>query len=132
MKKAELAEFKLLLESLQARLRGDVNQLTNEALGAGRHDGGSESKSPTHMAELGSDTFEQDFALSLVVNEQETLVEITSALKKILNGTFGLCEGCVKEGKPSAQSSIPKERLRAIPYARNCVECARKHEQFAT
>jgi DnaK suppressor protein len=130
MKKTEMTEFRDLLESLQSRLRGDVKQLTKEALGADRQDAGGESKSPTHMAELGSDTFEQDFALSLVVNQQETLTEITLALQKIKEGTFGLCEGCVKDGKAPSQSAIPKARLRAIPYARNCVDCERKRETF--
>lgn len=130
MKKPELLEFKTLLESLQARLRGDVKQLTSEALGADRQDGGAESKSPTHMAELGSDTFEQDFALSLVANEQETLTEIALALQRIKDGVYGLCEGCVKEEKSPAQAAISKERLRVIPYARNCVECERKREEF--
>lgn len=128
MKKSELNEYKHLLESLQAQIRGDVTQLTKAALGTDREDGGSESKSPTHMAELGSETFEQDFALSLVANEQETLAEISQALERVRNGTFGLCEVCVKEGKSPAQSAIPKTRLRAIPYARTCVECARKRE----
>jgi len=126
MKKAELEEFKGILEKLQARLRGDVEHLTNEALGSDRHE--MESKSPTHMAELGSDNFEQDFALSLVANEQETLAEISVALKKIKDGTYGLCEMCIAEGKTTSQSSIPKTRLRVIPYARNCVDCERKRE----
>lgn len=130
MKKTETGEFKSLLEEMQVRLRGDVSQLTKEALGTDRHDGGGESKSPTHMAELGSDTFEQDFALSLVANEQETLTEISAALQRIKDGSFGLCEICVKEGRSPAQAAIPKARLRAIPYARNCVECERKKEEF--
>lgn len=128
MKKPELNEFRELLEVLQSRLRGDVNQLTSEALGTDRDGNSTESKSPTHMAELGSDTFEQDFALSLVANEQETLEEIAAALTRIKDGTFGLCEGCVKDGKSATQAGIPKARLRAIPYARNCVECERKRE----
>ena len=108
MKKAEMVEFKTLLTALRARLRGDVRQLTSEALGSGRQDLGSGSKSPTHMAELGSDTFEQDFALSLVENDQETLKAIDEALQRI----------------------IRKTRLRAIPFARNCIECESKLEQF--
>ncbi|MSR57346.1 MAG: TraR/DksA family transcriptional regulator [Planctomycetaceae bacterium] len=128
MKKPEITEFKDLLEEMQSRLRGDVNQLTKAALGIDRQDGGGESKSPTHMAELGSDTFEQDFSLSLAANEQETLTEISAALQRIKDGTFGLCEICVKEGKSPAQSAILKPRLRAIPYCRTCVDCARKRE----
>jgi DnaK suppressor protein len=129
MKKQELTEFQELLESLQSRLRGDVKQLTTEALGSDRQDGGTESKSPTHMAELGSDTFEQDFALSLVANEQETLAEIATALKRIKDGTYGLCEGCLADEKSPTQASIPKARLRAIPWTRTCVTCARKRER---
>ena len=128
MKKNEMDEFKGILEHLQARLRGDVSDLTNAALGSDRQDGATESKSPTHMAELGSDTFEQDFTLSLVANEQETLAEIAEALQRIKDGIYGQCEGCLAEGKTPAQARIPKDRLRVIPYAKNCVECARKRE----
>ena len=128
MKKQEAAEFRELLEEMQYRLQGDVSKLTNAALGFDRQDGGGESKSPTHMAELGSDTFEQDFSLSLAANEQETLTEINAALQRIKDGSYGLCEICVKEGKSPSQSLIPKPRLRAIPYCRTCVDCARKRE----
>ncbi len=130
MKKSEMAEFRELLMEMQSRLRGDVHQLTKEALGTDRQDGGGESKSPTHMAELGSDTFEQDFTLSLAANEQETLSEISAALLRIKDGSFGLCEICSKDGKSPTQSAIPKPRLRAIPYCRTCFECARKREGF--
>jgi DnaK suppressor protein len=128
--KNEFDEFQSLLEAIRGRLRGDVTQLTNEALGADRGDMGSESKSPTHMAELGSETFEQDFALSLVENEQETLAEIGAALEKIKDGTYGLCEACLVGGKNPSQAAIPKARLRAIPYARNCVACERIKERY--
>ncbi len=129
-KKSEFDEFQQLLEVIRGRLRGDVTQLTNEALGVDREDLGSESKSPTHMAELGTDTFEQDFALSLVENEQGTLSEIDAALERIKDGTYGQCETCLTEGKTPSQAAIPKARLRAIPYARNCVGCERKKEMY--
>lgn len=129
LKKKELDEFRVLLERLQARLRGDMAQLTDQALGTNRQDHGTESKSPTHMAELGSETFEQDFALSLVENEQETLAEISLALNRIKDGTYGLCEGCLLDGRSPNQAKITKERLRVIPYARNCVDCERKRER---
>ena len=60
LKKSELTEFKTALLGLQSRIRGDVQQLTREALD--RNDGGGDSKSPTHIAELGTQTFEQDFS----------------------------------------------------------------------
>lgn len=130
MNKAEAAEFKTLLEAIRARLRGDVQQLTSEALGSGRQDIGGESKSPTHMADLGSDAFEQDFALSIVANEQETLEAINAALARIEDGTYGTCERCHESGKSPSRSIIRKTRLRAIPYARNCIECESQLEQY--
>lgn len=122
--KAEVTIYQRQLQMLSARLRGDVESIGEEAFG--RED--AESKSPTHMAELGSENYEQDFALDLIRNEQETLIEISAALGKVEKGTFGLCEGCLEEGKTERKSAIPKTRLKAIPWARNCVECERKRE----
>lgn len=129
MKKAELDGFRDLLLNLQARLRGDVEQLKDEALTRGKATG--DSSSPTHIAELGTDAYEQDFSLRFVENEQETLEEITAALRRIENGTYGACELCLESGKSNSRAQIKKTRLRAIPHARNCVECERKREELA-
>jgi DnaK suppressor protein len=127
LKKAELEEFKRLLLVLRSRIRGDVRHLTNDALD--RNENGSESKSPTHLAELGTETYEQDFALRRVENEQGVLDEIEEALQRIDNESYGICAGCQEAGRTMAKSIIPKARLRVIPYARNCVECERKREE---
>ena len=127
LKKTELEEFKRLLLVLRARIRGDVKHLTDEALN--HNENGSESKSPTHLAELGTETYEQDFALRRVENEQEVLDEIEEALKRIDDESYGVCTGCQEAGRTVAKSLIPKARLRVIPYAKNCVECERKREE---
>ena len=127
LKKADLTEFKRRLLILQSRIRGDVHALTEQALDGG----GADSKSPTHIAELGSTTWEQDFSLRVAENDQEVLEEIRAALKRIDVGTFGLCEKCQTDGKPPSRSVIPKARLEAIPYARNCVACERKREELS-
>ena len=129
MKKREMTEYKKLLLAIQARVRGDVEQLTDEALD--RNQGGGDSKSPTHIAELGTQTYEQDFSLRVVENDQELLNEITAALKRIDDGTYGACESCLAEGKPPSRAGILKTRLRAIPFVRNCVECERKREDHS-
>ncbi|MGZ0162911.1 MAG: hypothetical protein ACKVII_03275, partial [Planctomycetales bacterium] len=77
LSKTELAQFRSRLLSISGRLRGDVDNITDGAFGREE-----ESRSPTHPAELGSDNYEQDFALDLIHNEQETLKEISSALKR--------------------------------------------------
>jgi DnaK suppressor protein len=128
LKKPELMEFKSALLLLQARIRGDVQQLTREALD--RNEGGGESKSPTHIAELGTQTFEQDFSLRVAESDQDVLAEIEAALKRIEAGTFGACLACLEEGKTAAKALIPKLRLKAIPYAKNCIECERKRENL--
>lgn len=122
MTKTELEGYKKALLALQRRLNGDISHLTGEALHRGGGEGsGNLSNMPIHMADLGTDNFEQEFTLSLLENEEKSLEEITAALARIEQGTFGRCEEC--------QAAIPKARLQALPYARWCVECARKLEQ---
>jgi len=124
MKTEDLTEFQIILHRMQARLRGDVEQIQEEAFANKSGDG----RSSNHMAEMGSDAWDLDFSLQLVENDQEVLGEISAALKKIESGEFGLCEYCLEQGKPETRSRIPKTRLKAIPYARNCVDCERQLE----
>lgn len=124
LKPKDLEQFRDLLLSLQARLLGDVQTLTSGALGTS-----SESKSPTHMAELGTETYEQDFDLRIMESDQEVLKEIRTALKKVDEGTYGVCENCVELGRPPSKCWIPKMRLKHIPHARHCVSCAENMER---
>jgi len=126
MKPEELKEFRTMLKLLQARLRGDVEQLQEEAFAGS--EAGNESRSSNHMAEMGSDAWDLDFSLQLVESDQGVLEEIAHALKKIDVGGYGLCEACLDQGKVEAKARIPKLRLQAIPHARNCVECERVKE----
>ena len=117
MKKAEMKVYKDRLLALRARLRGDVTQMADTALKKDRMEGGGNlSSMPIHMADLGSDNFEQEFTLSLLANEEETLAQIELALERIEDGTYGTCDEC--------ECKIPKTRLNAIPFARYCVRCA--------
>ena len=122
MSKADFQHFRETLMALRRRLNGDVDHLADEALRArGGEASGSLSNAPLHMADLGTDNFEQEFTLSLLQNQEQALDEISQALNRIDQGTFGKCEEC--------QSAIPKARLQALPYTRHCVACARKLQQ---
>jgi RNA polymerase-binding transcription factor DksA len=122
MTKAEMDVYRESLLALRDRHNGDASHLADEALRrTGGGAAGNLSNMPIHMADLGTDNFEQEFTLSLLQNEEQLLGEITSALERIRHGTFGQCEEC--------QGDIPKPRLQALPYARYCVGCARKLEQ---
>ncbi len=126
MKPEELGIFRSMLRMLQARLRGDVEQLKEEAFSGS--EAGGDQRSSNHMAEMGSDAWDLDFSLQLVENDQGVLEEISHALKKFDDGSYGLCELCLEQGLPETKAKIPKARLQAIPHARNCVDCERKKE----
>ena len=115
MKKSEVKPFKEVLLALRARLRGNVSTLADAALSKSQG-GNSSGSSSNHIADMGSDTFEQDNTILLMNNEGETLVQIEGALVRIEEGTYGRCAEC--SGK------IPKTRLKAIPYTPHCVKCA--------
>lgn len=126
LKPEELEKFRKLLQTIHARLRGDVQQLEEEALST---KGGGDHGSSNHIAEMGSDSWERDFSLRMAEKDGEFLEEISNALGKFENGNFGLCEMCLEAGLSPSKSQIPKARLNAIPYARNCVSCERKREE---
>ncbi len=122
MTKAELDSFRQTLLNLRSRLNGDVSHLADEALrSTGGEASGSLSNAPLHMADLGTDNFEQEFTLGLLQNQEQALKEIGDALERLRRGVFGRCEEC--------EAAIPKGRLQALPYARYCVACARKLQQ---
>lgn len=125
LKPSDMESFRSQLLLLQSRIQGDVDHLSNGALDSG----GGDSKSPTHMAELGTETYEQEFSIRMMENDQDVLDEIRAALVRIEDGTFGICLTCVEEGRPTSKSWIPKVRLKYLPYARNCIECERKRER---
>ena len=122
MAKTDLEPYRRSLLALRARLTGNLSHLAEEALRtAGGENSGSLSNTPIHMADLGTDNFEQEFTLSLMQNEEQVLQEIREALDRIDHATFGKCEEC--------HNPIPQARLQALPYARHCVSCARKLQQ---
>jgi DnaK suppressor protein len=121
MKKVEMRPYKKLLIELRQRLRGDVSALANAALSSGAGVTGELSNLPSHLADMGSDTWEQDNTLRLMDNEGEVLSQIEAALERIQDGVYGACVEC--DGK------IPKMRLNAIPYTPHCVKCASKIQQ---
>jgi DnaK suppressor protein len=122
LKSEELEAYREVLVNLRARLRGDLDQMTDEALKRNQPDSsGNLSNVPLHMADVGTENFDQEFTLGLIENEQLTLDQIQDALKRIQAGSYGRCEEC---GGP-----IAKPRLQALPYTPYCIECARKLEE---
>ena len=112
-----LNEYQSLLLIKRAELVGDLSAMEAKAL---RSDGGNLSNVPIHMADVGSDTYNQDFMLGLAEKERERLREIDEALRRIDDRTYGVCQ---MTGK-----AIPKARLAAKPWAKYTIEAAREVE----
>lgn len=113
LKPSELEQFKSMLLAKRNELLGNVSYMENDAL---RENRSELSSMPIHMADLGTDSYEQEFTLELMDSERRVIAEIDYALNRIEQGTYGICE---VDGEP-----IPKQRLEAIPWARFCVNCA--------
>jgi len=74
-----------------------------------------------HLAETASVTLDREIDYTLEENSAHVLAAIDAALERIEQGTFGICVTC---GMP-----IGAERLEALPYATQCIECKRKDER---
>lgn len=102
--------YKMLTE-LRSHVMEKLGEHTEDTLmKSSKDDSGDLSGYGQHMADAGTDTFDRDFALSLVSSEQEALSEIEAAIKRIHDGTYGVCE--------VTQKPIAKERLLAVPFTR--------------
>lgn len=114
--------FKAVLLKARNQLLGSSSSIEKNQLAGRRTDSaGDLSAMPIHFADIGSDTFEQEFSLDLLSNAQEMLAEINDALDRIVEGSYGDCEECGKK--------IRMTRLRALPYARFCIDCQTKIEE---
>ena len=69
---------------------------------------------------------ERDRELNLLISDRDRdkLLQIEDAVKRIDEGTYGICEEC--------ESPIPKERLLIMPFARLCVSCQAESEKSQT
>lgn len=115
--------YRLLLD-LRSHVLQQLGEHTEETLlKSSKDDSGDLSGYGQHMADAGTDTFDRDFALSLVSSEQEALAEIEAAIKRIHNGSYGICE--------ATQKPITKERLLAVPFTRYSTEAKRQVERHS-
>jgi len=114
--------FYRLLIDLRSHVLESLGQHSEETLKrSAKEDAGDLSGYGQHMADAGTDTFDRDFALSLVSSEQEALSEVEAAIKRIRDGTYGICE---LTGKP-----ISRDRLLAVPFTRYSAEAQKELEK---
>ncbi len=102
--KKELEHFKELLLNMKENLIHDIKNMA-----AGDDDSRDVSGHVQHIADVATDMYEKEFNMGLASKDREILVLIEAALKRIEDGTYGVCLG--------SGEMINKERLEAIPYA---------------
>jgi RNA polymerase-binding protein DksA len=120
--KKELVHFKKLILKKKEEILEDIQHICEDTLKKSQRDASGDISGYTyHMADVATDTYDREFSLGLASNERQMFYELDDALKKIDEGTFGMCEEC--------KSPITKIRLKAVPYARLCLKCQEKKEK---
>ena len=120
MSKQQLKEFRDLLMQERTRCVGEIRSIAQNASKNPREASGDLSAYTVHMADMSADTYERELAMNIASSEQEVLYQIDDALKRIDEGTYGVCQQCSKP--------IVMSRLRAVPYTSMCIECQRSKE----
>ena len=122
LNKKELAEFKKIVLKKKEGILEEIKHISDDTLKKSQKDASGDISGYTyHMADVATDTYDREFSLGLASNERKLLYDLDDAIKRIEDGTFGICEEC--------KSLITKTRLRAVPYARLCVKCQEKQEK---
>ena len=120
--KKELKEFKKIVLKRKEEVLDDIKHISEDTLKKSQKEASGDISGYTyHMADVATDNYDREFSLGLASNERIVIYELDDALKKIEDGTFGICEDC--------KSLIAKNRLKAVPSARLCVKCQEKREK---
>ena len=120
--KEDLSGFKKLILKRKQEILDDIKHISDDTLKKSPKEASGDISGYTyHMADVATDTYDREFSLSLASNERDLLYELEDALKKIEEGTFGICEEC--------KILITRIRLKAVPYARLCVKCQERKEK---
>jgi DnaK suppressor protein len=110
----------LLLEERQ-RVVAALQNLHDDHAGTLSDEAGEESAYDNHLADTATDTYDRELDYTLEENSENVLAEIDAALKRIDDGTYGICT--------NRGEQIPVERLEARPWATLCIDCQRERER---
>jgi len=121
MSSIDLGEFKRLLVEERTRLAGAIDLLEKENNGSSLEDELGEVGgwgTDNHLGDTATATYDRELEEGLEEGALQTVGEIDAALRRIEDGSYGVCELC---GKP-----IGEQRLAAIPWARLCIDDQRR------
>lgn len=112
--------FKRRLLDERARVQEALDYLHAENAGS-MEDEREEIPSDNHPADVATSTVNREIDYTLEENEERVLASIDTALKRIEEGSFGTCRTCAEP--------IAIERLEALPYTTQCIDCKRREER---
>lgn len=106
-KRDNVAALRRRLEADLKRLQLEVGQIAGDCV--------EQIGYANHMAEGASDAFEQARSLTLRGHLESLLLDVHEALRRLDEGTYGICQSCGQ--------AIDKARLEALPCAALCLQC---------
>lgn len=121
LNKDQLKQFRQLLITERAKFANEIKSIAQDAARSPRDASGDLSAYTVHMADMAADTYDRELSTNMASAEQEVLYQIDDALKRMDDGSFGICGEC--------NQPISMSRLKAVPYALHCIECQRAKEQ---
>jgi len=122
-KKYSKTKLKVFRDSIEKRMKEiatDMDDIQDGILDKSFPGGGlsQESVYSVHMADAGTDSFEQEKNYNLMSRESDYYKNLVIALERINDGSFGVCNIC--------EDLIPEERMIEVPNATKCVKCKEK------
>ncbi len=117
----QLRQLKQRLVAERAKYVEEIQAIAQDTSKSPRDASGDLSAYTMHMADMAADTYEREVSMGLVSTEQQVLYQIDEALKRMDEGSYGLCQECGK--------MITISRLKVVPYASLCIACQRAKEQ---
>ncbi len=120
--KKELKEFRKIVQKRKEEILDDLKHIADDTLRKSQKEASGDISGYTyHMADVATDNYDREFSLGLASDERKSLYELDDAIKRIEEGTFGICDDC--------NNTITKIRLKAVPSARLCIKCQQKREK---
>ena len=120
--KKDLADFKKIILKKKDEATDEIKHISDDTLKKSQKEASGDISGYTyHMADVATDNYDREFSLGIASNERKVIYELDDAIKRIQDGTFGVCEDCKK--------LIAKNRLKVVPQARLCIKCQEKREK---
>src|SRR5437763_8949428 len=117
----DTSRFREALLEERKRVAAAIENLHDDHQGSITDESGEEAAYDNHLADTATETYDRELDYSLEENSEHVLADIDAALKRIEDGTYGICTNCGKQ--------IPEERLEARPWATLCIDCQRDRER---